>query len=102
MWVPTTQTALAVRDFGSYMGASGISGFRDEAELETYQEMAQSVEQYGGFYMGRFEASFGGGNSLADYIPASKRVTADNPGRVWIQFPPPGYHHRLPKPVCGE
>ena len=62
VWVPTTQTDFTVRDFGSYMGASGLSGFRDETELETYQEMVQSVEQYGGFYMGRFEASFGSGD----------------------------------------
>lgn len=88
VWVPTTQTAFAVRDFGSYMGASGISGFQDETELETYQDMVQSVEQYGSFYMGRFEASFGGGDRLENYVPASKRVTADEPGQIWIQFSP--------------
>ena len=88
VWVPTTQTDLAVRDFGSYMGVSGLSGFQDETELETYQDMVQSVEQYGGFYMGRFDASFGGGDSLENYVPASKRVTADEPGRIWIQFSP--------------
>ena len=88
VWVPTTQTDFTVRDFGSYMGASGLSGFRDETELETYQEMVQSVEQYGGFYMGRFEASFGSGDSIENYVPASKRVTDAEPGRIWIQFSP--------------
>ena len=82
VWVPTTQTALAVRDFGSYMGASGISGFHDETELETYQDMARSVEQYGGFYMGRFEASYGDRDNLENCVPASKRVTADEPGQI--------------------
>ena len=104
VWVPTTETPLAVRNFGSYMGASGISGFRDETELETYQNMMKSVERYGGFYMGRFEASFDGGDSsksYINYVPASKRITDGEPGQNLDPLLAPGYHCRLPESVRG-
>ena len=104
VWVPTTGTDLAMRDFGSYMGASGISGFRDETELETYQNMVKSVERYGGFYMGRFEASFDGGDSsksYINYVPASKRITDGEPGQNLDPLLASGYHCRLPESVCG-
>lgn len=84
VWVPTTVTPLAVRDFGSYFSGGGsLSGYYDETELPAYQEMIKSVEQYGGFYIGRYEASQG-----ADGLPASRRVTEDEPGRIWVQFSP--------------
>ena len=84
VWIPTTVTALAVRDFGSYFyGGGSLSGYYDETELPAYQEMVRSVEQYGGFYIGRYEASQG-----ADGLPASKRVTAQESGRIWVQFSP--------------
>ena len=38
--------------------------------------------------MGRFEASYVSGDNMSNYIPASKRVTGDNPGRIWVQFSP--------------
>ena len=88
VWVPTTVTPLAVREFGSYFSGGSISDYNDETELESYREMIASVEKYGGFYIGRYEASFGGGSSLSDYVPASKRVTEDDPGRIWVQFSP--------------
>ena len=88
VWVPTSQTELAQRDFGSYFSGGNISSYRDETELESYKAMVSSVEQYGGFYIGRYEASFGGGKNLSDMVPASKRVTADEPGRIWVQFSP--------------
>ena len=88
VWVPTTVTPLSVREFGSYFSGGSISDYRDETELESYKDMTASVEKYGGFYIGRYEASFGGGSSLADYVPASKRVTEDEPGRIWVQFSP--------------
>ena len=88
VWIPTTQTSLAVRDFGSYFSGGSISGYYDETELASYQEMVESTELYGGFYMGRFEASYGSGDNMSNYIPASKRVTGDNPGRIWVQFSP--------------
>ena len=45
--------------------------------------MIASVEQYGGFYIGRYEASQGQNN-----FPASKRVSDSEPGRIWVQFSP--------------
>ena len=89
IWVPTTQTALERRDFGSYFfSGDSFSSYRDDTNLDSYQEMLWSVEQYGGFYIGRYEASFGSGETLATMIPASKRVTTDEPGRIWVQFSP--------------
>lgn len=89
VWIPATQTPLAQRDFGSYFsGGDTISGYRDETELESYKAMSDSVEQYGGFYMGRYEASFGGGSDLSDMVPASRRVTTNEAGRIWVQFSP--------------
>lgn len=76
IWVPTTVTELAVRDFGSYFsGGDSISGYRDETNLKEYQAMAASTERYGGFYIGRFEASKGDNG-----LPASRRVTESEPG----------------------
>ena len=59
VWVPTKATPLKMRDFGSYFSGSGsLSGYSDETSLASYQAMAQSVATYGGFYIGRYEASF--------------------------------------------
>jgi len=89
VWVPTKGTPLKIRDFGSYFSGSGsLSGYGDETSLPAYQSMAESVEKYGGFYIGRYEASFGSGSSLSDYVPASKRITADQSGRIWVRFSP--------------
>ena len=84
VWIPTTVTELAVRDFGSYFsGGDSISGYYDETDLQEYQAMVASTEQYGGFYIGRFEASKGDNG-----LPASRRVTEGRPGRIWVQFSP--------------
>ena len=83
VWIPTTVTPLAVREFGSYFSGGTIADYYDETDLELYQEMLASVEQYGGFYIGRYEASKG-----SDGLPASKRVTEDEPGTIWVQFSP--------------
>ena len=89
VWIPTRTTSLQQRNFGSYFsGGSSLSGYADETSLASYQEMTQSVATYGGFYMGRFEASVGGGSSLSDYYPASRRVSPEHPGRIWVQFSP--------------
>ena len=88
VWVPTTVTALAVREFGSYFYGGDISTYYDETDLPEYQEMIKCVNRYGGFYMGRYEASFGGGSSVDDYVPASKRVTETERGSIWVQFSP--------------
>lgn len=83
VWIPTTVTLLAVREFGSYFSGGSISSYYDETDSPVYQEMIASVEQYGGFYMGRYEASQGQNN-----LPASKRVSDSEPGRIWVQFSP--------------
>ncbi len=89
VWVSTVETPLKMRDFGSYYSGGGsLSGYADETTLPAYQAMAQSVATYGGFYIGRYEASFGTGSSLSDYVPASKRVTSSQSGRIWVQFSP--------------
>ena len=88
VWIPATETNFARRDFGSYFSATPFSSYRDEMELESYRAMTSSVERYGGFYMGRYEASFGGGDSIADYVPASRRVSDVESGRIWVQFSP--------------
>ena len=83
VWIPTTVTSLAVREFGSYFSGGTIVDYHDETELESYQEMFASVEKYGGFYIGRYEASKG-----ENGLPASKRVTEDEPGTIWVRFSP--------------
>lgn len=84
VWIPTTVTELAARDFGSYFsGGDSIFGYYDETDLQEYQAMVASTEQYGGFYIGRFEASKGDNG-----LPASRRVTDSEPGQIWVQFSP--------------
>ena len=84
VWIPTTVTELAVREFGSYFsGGESISSYYDETDLPQYQAMVASTEQYGGFYIGRYEASKGDNG-----LPMSKRVTENEPGKIWVQFSP--------------
>jgi len=83
VWIPTTVTSLAVREFGSYFSGGTIADYHDETELDSYQEMLASVEKYGGFYIGRYEASEG-----ENGLPASRRVTEDEPGTIWVRFSP--------------
>ena len=83
VWVPTTQTELAVREFGSYFFGGSISSYYDQSELDSYKAMIASVETFGGFYIGRYEASRGENN-----VPLSKRVTPQEPGKIWVQFSP--------------
>ncbi len=88
VWIPTRNTPLQVRDFASYFISRSLDGYCDDVSLPAYQAMVASVQRYGGFYMGRYEASYGGGSSPKDYVPASKPVTASQPGRIWVQFSP--------------
>ena len=83
VWVPTAVTSLEVREFGSYFSGGSISDYHDETELESYQEMVTSVEKYGGFYIGRYEASKGDNG-----LPESKRITEDEQGQIWVRFSP--------------
>lgn len=84
VWIPTTVTPLAIREFGSYFSGSGsVSDYNDETELAEYQKMAESVEKYGGFYIGRYEASKG-----EDGLPASRRISENDTAKIWVQFSP--------------
>ena len=84
VWIPTTVTPLTVREFGVYFfGSTSLAGYYDELDTPEYQEMVASTERWGGFYCGRYEASQG-----SDNLPATKRVSEDEPGRIWIQFSP--------------
>ena len=88
VWVPVTETAFTSRDFGSYFGGTPFSSYWDDTDSEEYQAMEASVNRYGGFYMGRYEASKGGGSDLSDYVPASKRISKSGEGKIWVQFSP--------------
>ena len=89
VWIPTYVTELKARDFGCYMyGDRSLRGYQDDTGSKLYQEMKASTEEFGGFYIGRYESSYGSGSSIDDYVPASKRVTADEPGRIWVHFGP--------------
>ena len=88
VWIPTDKTKLKQRDFHCDLYGNPISFYKDDTSLTEYREMERSVAKYGGFYMGRYEASYGGGKSREDYYPASKKVTADHPGHIWVRFSP--------------
>ena len=84
VWIPTNVTTLSVRDFGSYFSfGDSISNYHDETDLPEYKAMLESTEHYGGFYIGRYEASRGDNG-----LPESKRVTENEKGRIWVQFSP--------------
>ena len=83
VWIPTTDTKLEARDFGTYFFGGDFSQYSDETELTEHQAMENSTERFGGFYMGRYEASKG-----ADSLPASRRITGTEPGKIWVQFSP--------------
>ena len=84
VWVPATKKTLTTHEFGSYFsGGDKISNYHDETDLDSYKEMVNSVDAYGGFYIGRYEASKGQNN-----LPLSKKVSSNNPGSIWVQFSP--------------
>lgn len=84
VWIPTSETELARRDFGSYFSSyDSFASYFDETDTEEFRSMAASVEKYGGFYFSRYEVSQGKGD-----VPLSVPVTEDNPGTVWVRFSP--------------
>ena len=84
VWIPTDETELKTRDFGSYFYSGGsLSGYSDETNLKEYKDMAASVARYGGFYIGRYEASKG-----SNGLPLSKRVSKTESGNIWVRFSP--------------
>ena len=84
VWVPTTTTKLAVRDFKKYFSGGSISDYNDETDLQEYKDMIESVAKYGGYYIGRYEASY-----LPDSTtPYSKKVTQTSTEKIYTNFSP--------------
>ena len=83
VWIPTTDTKLEARDFGTYFFGGDFSQYSDETELTEHQAMENSTERFGGFYMGRYEASEG-----EDGLPVSKRIADKDAGKILVQFSP--------------
>lgn len=83
VWIPATK--ISVRDFGSFFSeGDSIANYHDETDLSDYQSMLASINQYGGFYMSRYEASQGEEN-----LPVSKRITTtDATSHIWVHFSP--------------
>ena len=83
VWIPITQTHFARQDYGSYYFSGGFSEYYDETDLDTYRDMLENSKRHGGFYIGRYEASEG-----EEGLPASRRVTAEEPGHIMVRFSP--------------
>ena len=83
VWIPTTETPLAQREFYSYFSGGRLENYEDEVTA-LYQEMKESVLNYGGYYIGRYETSWSDDRSL----PASKAVTENSPGNIIVQYSP--------------
>lgn len=93
VWVPTTSTKFERRNYapsgiwnGSYelSDEKSNSAYYDEIESIEYINMKNSVEKYGGFYIGRYEAS----KSDIDSIPSVKRITTSDNGKIWTNISP--------------
>ncbi len=84
VWVPTIKTKFKAQDFGSYFSSGDkFTNYYDEVDLDSYKQMVKSIKTYGGFYIGRYEASKGTNNK-----PLSVKVSSDNPGNIWVRFSP--------------
>ena len=66
----------------------GLDG--KNATAKNLEAFVQSVEDNGGYYIARYEASYGSGTSTSDYKPLSKPSTANSassmnyaPGTLW-------------------
>ena len=93
VWVPTTKTKFERVNFApsgiwnsSYELSENKSNnaYYDEIDGAEYINMKNSVEKYGGFYIGRYEAS----KSDNDNIPSVKRITKSDNGRIWTNISP--------------
>ena len=68
--------------------SSGLGGLN--ATAKNLEAFVQSVSDNGGYYIARYEASYGSGTSTSDYKPLSKPSTANSissmnyvPGTLW-------------------
>ena len=89
--VPVEGTAGDYIELTTYRegtASSGIDGLN--ATAKNLQGFVQSVADNGGYYLARYEASYGSGSSTADWKPLSKQSTANstssmsyNSGTLW-------------------
>ena len=93
VWVPTTTTKFERHNFapsGIWNGSYELSetksygAYYDETDSTEYINMKNSVEKYGGFYIGRYESS----KSDVDSIPSVKKITTSDKGRIWVNISP--------------
>ena len=93
VWVPTTTTKFARVNFapsGIWNSSYELSetksnyAYYDEVDSIEYINMKNSVEKYGGFYIGRYETS----RSDKDSIPSVKKITTSDKGRIWVNISP--------------
>ena len=93
VWVPTTTTKLQRVNFApsgiwnsSYELSDSKSNYAyyDETDSIEYINMKNSVEKYGGFYIGRYEAS----KSDDKNIPVVKKITTSDKGKIWTNISP--------------
>ena len=93
VWVPTTTTPLERVNFApsgiwnsSYelSDTKSSNAYYDETDSTEYINMVNSVEKYGGFYIGRYEAS----KSDKDSVPAEKKITTSDRGQIWVNISP--------------
>ena len=82
VWVPVKNLSILDKSADIY-GRYWTQDYHDEVNLSSYQEMKNSVEKYGGFYIGRYEASKGENN-----LPLSKKVSDSEKGQIWVRFSP--------------
>ena len=101
VWVPTAKTELKMREFGSYFGGVGsLSSYRDETTLPAYQAMAKSVATYGGFYIGRYEATYFADDG--NRTPVSKRHTSNDGLWMTVQYSPQDATENCAKLYAGN
>ena len=93
VWVPTTTTKFERVNFapsGIWNSSYELSdtkssyAYYDETESSEYINMKNSVEKYGGFYIGRYETS----KSDTDSVPSVKKITTSDNGRIWVNISP--------------
>ena len=93
VWVPTTETKFERHNFapsGIWNSSYELSdkksnyAYYDEVDSTEYINMKNSVEKYGGFYIGRYETSKSDVNS----VPVVKKITTSDKGRIWTNISP--------------
>ena len=93
VWVPTTTTKFERVNFApsgiwnqSYELSDTKSNYAyyDEMDSIEYINMKNSVEKYGGFYIGRYESS----KSNVDSVPQVKKITTSDKGKIWTNISP--------------